>query len=213
MPEGPDAESGREAARGQRPGPPDRPPAASALTTLPNIITFVRLCAVPATVWLIIQGRLDLAFLLFLGAGLSDALDGWLARVLDARSSLGAVLDPMADKALLASSYVALAATGVLPDWLAILVVFRDVLIVGGVVMLRMMGMPPRISPSRLSKANTALQILLVAVALFLRGWPGAVPGALATLLLEALVPLVAASTLLSGGAYVAAAARGEGRA
>ncbi|GAV34897.1 CDP-diacylglycerol--glycerol-3-phosphate 3-phosphatidyl transferase [Roseomonas sp. TAS13] len=196
------------------PGPPDRAPAAaSALTTLPNAITFVRLCAVPATVWLIIQGRFDLAFLLFLGAGLSDALDGWLARVLDARSSLGAVLDPVADKALLVSSYVALAATGVLPDWLAILVVFRDVLIVGGVVMLRMMGMPPRISPSRLSKANTALQILLVAVALLLRGWPGLLPGAFPLALLALLVPLVAVSTLLSGGAYVLAAARGEGRA
>ncbi|ONH85252.1 CDP-alcohol phosphatidyltransferase [Roseomonas mucosa] len=183
------------------------------MTTLPNAITFVRLCAVPATVWLIIQGRFDLAFLLFLGAGLSDALDGWLARVLDARSSLGAVLDPVADKALLVSSYVALAATGVLPDWLAILVVFRDVLIVGGVVMLRMMGMPPRISPSRLSKANTALQILLVAVALLLRGWPGLLPGAFPLALLALLVPLVAVSTLLSGGAYVLAAARGEGRA
>ncbi|AWV22341.1 CDP-diacylglycerol--glycerol-3-phosphate 3-phosphatidyltransferase [Roseomonas mucosa] len=208
MPEGPDRKPA------PTPGPPDRAPAAaSALTTLPNAITFVRLCAVPATVWLIIQGRFDLAFLLFLGAGLSDALDGWLARVLDARSSLGAVLDPVADKALLVSSYVALAATGVLPDWLAILVVFRDVLIVGGVVMLRMMGMPPRISPSRLSKANTALQILLVAVALLLRGWPGLLPGAFPLALLAVLVPLVAASTLLSGGAYVLAAARGEGRA
>lgn len=230
MPEGPDRTPGQEHAPGRgpasgrkpglgacrRPGPPEHvTAAASALTTLPNAITFVRLCAVPATIWLIIQGRFDLAFLLFLGAGLSDALDGWLARVLDARSSLGAVLDPVADKALLMSSYVALAATGVLPDWLAILVVFRDLLIVGGVVMLRMMGMPPRISPSRLSKANTALQILLVAVALFLRGWPGAaLPGDIPLApLLAVLVPLVAASTLLSGGAYVLAVARGEGRA
>ncbi|MDT8331630.1 CDP-alcohol phosphatidyltransferase family protein [Roseomonas gilardii] len=211
---GPGLNPGRGA--GPRPGPPEHATAAaSALTTLPNAITFVRLCAVPATIWLIIQGRFDLAFLLFLGAGLSDALDGWLARVLDARSSLGAVLDPVADKALLMSSYVALAATGVLPDWLAILVVFRDLLIVGGVVMLRMMGMLPRISPSRLSKANTALQILLVAVALFLRGWPGvSLPGDIPLApLLAVLVPLVAASTLLSGGAYVLAAARGEGRA
>ncbi|MBX6376813.1 MAG: CDP-alcohol phosphatidyltransferase family protein, partial [Acetobacteraceae bacterium] len=78
--------------------------------TLPNAITLARICAVPAAVWLMLQDRLDLAFWVFVGAGVSDAVDGWLARVRNARSTLGAVLDPLADKALLVSVYVTLAA-------------------------------------------------------------------------------------------------------
>ncbi len=108
--------------------------------SLPNLITLLRLCAVPAAVWLIIQGRLDLAFFVFVGAGVSDALDGWIARRWNLRSALGALLDPVADKALLVSVYVTLALIGVLPDWLAILVVFRDVVIMGGVVLFYLLG-------------------------------------------------------------------------
>ncbi|HEV7457258.1 MAG TPA: CDP-alcohol phosphatidyltransferase family protein [Roseococcus sp.] len=191
------------------PGPGTPPPGAPApgpthdLLTLPNIITFVRLLAVPATIWLILQKRLDLAFMVFVAAGLSDALDGWLARVMNARSQIGALLDPVADKALLVSVYVTLAAIQVLPDWLAILVVFRDVLIVGGLLLLWMVGQRPVIQPILLSKVNTALQIGLAALALFTAGF--ALPMALP---LEVLVWLVAATTLASGVAYVAGAAR-----
>ena len=92
------------------PGRPPPPPAAgvadSGPLTVPNVITFVRLCAVPVVVWCIAQRRLDLAFLLFAGAGLSDAVDGWWARTFRVRSALGALLDPVADKALLVSVYV-----------------------------------------------------------------------------------------------------------
>ena len=129
------------------------------LVTLPNLITLARLCAVPAAVWLILQHRLDTAFLVFVGAGISDGVDGWLARVRNARSALGAMLDPVADKALLVSVYVTLAAIGVLPDWLAILVVFRDVVIVGGILVLWVLGQPPAIKPLLVSKLNTVLQI------------------------------------------------------
>jgi len=173
------------------------------LFTLPNAITLARLCAVPAAVWLILQHRLDIAFWIFVGAGISDAVDGWLARVRDARSALGAILDPVADKALLVSVYVTLAAVGVLPDWLAILVVFRDLLIIGGVMMLWVLGQPPAIRPLLVSKANTVLQIALAAIALLLAGF-----GLRAPWLLEALVWMVAASTLASGAAYVVQAAR-----
>lgn len=193
------------------PGPGTPPPGAPApgpspahdLLTLPNIITFARLLAVPATIWLILQKRLDLAFLVFVAAGLSDALDGWLARVMNARSQIGALLDPVADKALLVSVYVTLAAIQVLPDWLAILVVFRDVLIVGGLLLLWMVGQRPVIQPILVSKVNTALQIGLAALALFTAGLGPAMP-----LALESLVWLVAATTLASGIAYVAGAAR-----
>jgi cardiolipin synthase len=173
------------------------------LLTLPNLITLARLCAVPVTIWLIVQQRLDLAFLLFVAAGLSDALDGYLARVRGARSALGALLDPVADKALLVSVYVALAAIGVLPDWLAILVVFRDAVIVGGLLLLWMLGERPAISPLLVSRINTALQIALAATALLAAGFDLPVSAFKA-----ALVWMVAGSTLASGLAYVAQAAR-----
>ncbi|MGG5823177.1 CDP-alcohol phosphatidyltransferase family protein [Falsiroseomonas sp. HW251] len=196
------------------PGPPPAQTPAEApgqggdagLFTLPNAITFARLCAVPATVWLVLQHRLDAAFWVFVAAGVSDAVDGWLARVSNARSRLGAILDPVADKALLVSIYVTLAATGVLPDWLAILVVFRDVLIVGGVIVLYVLGQPPAIAPLMLSKVNTALQIALAAGALLVAGYalPLQKP-------LDALVWLTAATTLATGALYVWRAARRAG--
>lgn len=191
-------------AQGKPQGNPSR-----LLMMLPNLITFGRLLAVPATVWLILQHRLDLAFLLFVAAGISDALDGWLARILNAQSPIGALLDPVADKALLVCVYVTLAAIQVLPDWLAILVVFRDVLIVGGVLLLWMLGQRPIIQPLYVSKVNTLLQILLAALALFVAGFD--LPMDLA---LTVLVWVVAASTIASGVAYVVGAARrlqGEG--
>jgi cardiolipin synthase len=158
---------------------------------------------VPAAVWLVLQARLDLAFWVFVAAGISDGLDGWLARVRNARSRIGALLDPLADKALLVSIYVTLAAIGVLPDWLAILVVFRDVLILGGVALFTVMGQPPPIQPLLVSKANTVLQIALAALALLLAGYGLAGQG-----LLTALVWAVALSTVASGAAYVLRAAR-----
>ncbi|MEI6160183.1 MAG: CDP-alcohol phosphatidyltransferase family protein [Roseococcus sp.] len=173
------------------------------LLTLPNMITLARLVAVPGTIWLILQHRMDLAFLLFLAAGISDGLDGWLARVRNARSAIGALLDPVADKALLVSVYVTLAAIGVLPDWLAILVVFRDLVIVGGLTMLWILGNRPPIRPLWISKLNTLLQIALAALALFVAGFE--VPMAAA---ITGLIWLVAATTLASGIAYVAQAAR-----
>ena len=175
----------------------------AALLTLPNVITFARLCAVPAAVWLVLQDRMDAAFWVFVAAGVSDAVDGWLARVSNARSRLGAILDPVADKALLVSIYVTLAAVGVLPDWLAILVVFRDLLIVGGVLVLYVLGQPPAIQPILLSKANTALQITLAAGALLVAGYGLSAGG-----LIGLLVLATAATTFASGAVYVWRAAR-----
>ncbi|WP_255575123.1 CDP-alcohol phosphatidyltransferase family protein [Caldovatus aquaticus] len=177
--------------------------AAAALFTLPNAITLARLCAVPAAIWLMLQHRLDIAFWVFVGAGVSDAADGWLARARNARSALGAVLDPMADKALLVSVYVTLAAIGVLPDWLAILVVFRDLLIVGGVLVLAVIGAPPPIRPLLVSKVNTAAQIGLAALALLVGGYALELGG-----LVAAMVWIVAATTLASGAAYVVSTIR-----
>ena len=181
---------------------PDGAPAHH-LLTLPNLITLARLAAVPATIWLILQQRLDLAFLLFVAAGLSDALDGWLARYTDSRTAIGALLDPVADKALLVSIYITLAALGVLPDWLAILVVFRDLVIVGGLLLLWILGARTAIKPLYVSKLNTAVQLLLAGFALFHTGF-----GAELHTTLSVLIWLTAATTLWSGLAYVVTAAR-----
>jgi cardiolipin synthase len=170
----------------------------AALLTLPNVITFARLCAVPLSVWLVLERQFAQAFFLFVAAGASDAVDGWLARRNGGGNSVGALLDPVADKALLVTMYVTLAAVNVLPDWLAILVVFRDVVIVGGVVVLSLLGQSVLIRPLYISKLNTALQIVLVAVTLLLSGFGLAAPAAVG-----ALIWTVAVTTLASGAAYV----------
>jgi cardiolipin synthase len=170
---------------------------------LPNVITLARLCAVPATVWLMLNHKLDTAFIVFLLAGLSDAVDGWLARKLGQQSALGAMMDPVADKALLVSVYILLAVLGWLPDWLAILVVFRDVTIIGGLLLMWQLGLQPPITPLLISKLNSAAQLILAATALFTAGF-----GVAAGPLLAALIWLAAATTLASGTAYVVGAAR-----
>ncbi len=170
----------------------------AALLTLPNVITFARLCAVPLSVWLVMERQFAQAFFLFVAAGASDAVDGWLARRNGGGNSVGAMLDPVADKALLVTMYVTLAAVKVLPDWLAILVVFRDVVIVGGVVVLSLLGQAVVIRQLYVSKLNTALQIVLVAVTLLLSGFGLAAPSTVGILIWT-----VAVTTLASGAAYV----------
>jgi cardiolipin synthase len=169
----------------------------SALLTLPNVISFGRLCAVPVAIWLVLKRDWGSAFGLFAAAGISDAVDGWLARR-QGGTSLGAALDPLADKALLVGMYVTLAAIGALPSWIAILTVFRDLVIVGGVVLLWMYGHGATIHPILISKINTALQLGLVALVLGLNAF-----GVGAQWLRVAAIWLVAVSTAASGGAYV----------
>jgi cardiolipin synthase len=178
--------------------------ASAALLTLPNIITFGRLCAVPLAFWLVLERRLDLAFVLFVVAGLSDAVDGWLARRWGG-NAIGALLDPVADKALLVTMYVTMAAVGALPDWLAILVVFRDLVIVGGVIVLGVLGQPVTIRPLYVSKLNTVFQITLIAGTLLQGGFGLPIPW-----LIPVLIWVVAGTTLASGAAYVWVTARGE---
>lgn len=173
----------------------------STLLNVPNLISFARLCAVPLAFWLVIDHALGGAFVLFVLAGASDAVDGWLARRAGGGNTIGAVLDPMADKALLVTMYVTLAAIGEVPDWLAILVVFRDLIIVGGFMVLVLAGHPPAIRPLFVSKVNTTLQIVLLGMTLFLAGFGVVMPGI--TIAMMVLIWLVAATTLASGGAYV----------
>ena len=185
---------------GGAPGPAKTAP----LVNLANIVTFFRLCAVPMAFWLVLEHRIANAFLLFVAAGLSDALDGWLARRYGG-NAVGAMLDPVADKALLVTMYITLATVGALPDWLAILVVFRDLLIVGGVVTLAVLGHTVAIRPIYISKLNTVMQIGLIGVTLLQNGF-----GFEVHRLTEVLTWCVVATTLASGAAYVWKAASGD---
>lgn len=129
---------------------------------LPNLITLARLLSVPLAVWLILDERHGLAFWVFVGAGISDALDGYIAKRFDRRTRLGALLDPAADKALLTAVYVTLAIIGQLPAWLVFLVVLRDFLIVLGFVVIQTTATPRQLGPLYISKVNTLVQSLLV---------------------------------------------------
>ncbi len=129
---------------------------------LPNLITIARILLVPFTVWLIISDAYGFAFLAFAAAGVSDGVDGYIARRYNLRTELGAYLDPVADKALLVSVYITLGFLAVLPAWLVILVVSRDVLIVGAFMLSWLMDRPVKVRPSMVSKINTTGQIVLV---------------------------------------------------
>ena len=183
---------------------PDGSQPVASLVNLANIITFGRLCAVPLAFWLVLDHRIADAFVLFVAAGLSDALDGWLARRYGG-NAIGALMDPVADKALLVTMYITLAAVGELPSWLAILVVFRDVLIVGGIIVLSVLGHAVTIKPLYISKLNTVMQIVLIAASLLQGGFGLGIPR-----LLGVLTWCVVATTLASGAAYVWKAARGD---
>src|SRR5687768_14448704 len=120
--------------------------------TLPNVITFVRLFSVPLIVWLMVADRFVEATLLFILAGISDAADGFIAKRFGAASELGAYLDPTADKALLVSVFITLGFKGVLPAWVIILVVSRDILIVGGIILSYLLTNPVAMRPLWVSK-------------------------------------------------------------
>ena len=131
--------------------------------TIPNFITIARLFLVPLIVWLLYQTHYSGAFFIFLLAGISDAVDGFIAKQFNLTSELGAYLDPIADKALLVAIYVVLGIFEHLPGWLVIIVVSRDLAIVGAVILSWLMGKPITIRPHIVSKANTVMQIVLVA--------------------------------------------------
>jgi cardiolipin synthase len=170
---------------------------------VPNLLTLSRLMSVPLMIWLIVGERFGVAFWVFVGAGISDALDGFIAKRFDCRTRLGALLDPAADKALLSSVYVALGIAELLPNWLVILVVFRDVTIIGGFVLFQTIAVPRNFDPLYISKVNTLAQIALVGYVLGRLGL-GFGDGALTSVL----VAVTAVTTVLSGLSYLVRWAR-----
>lgn len=165
---------------------------------IPNLITLGRILLVPIVVWAIASGTMWIAFVLFVVAGVSDGVDGYLAKRFGMTTELGAYLDPLADKALIVSIYITLGVNGDIPRWLVILVVSRDILIVGGIMLSWLVGNPLKIRPLLISKLNTVAQILFACVVLGSLGFE-----IQADLLKQGLMVLVASLTLLSVGAYV----------
>ncbi len=133
---------------------------------IPNFITLGRIIAVPVVFWLLLTGQAKGAFLVFVAAGISDAVDGYLAKRFHWQTELGAYLDPLADKLLIVSIYIALGVRGELPSWLVIGVVSRDFAIVAAIMLAWLMNHPVRIKPLIVSKMNTASQLLLASVVL-----------------------------------------------
>lgn len=167
---------------------------------LPNAITIGRFLLVPVVVWAIASMQMRIAFWLFFAAALSDMLDGFLAKRFGMTSEFGAYLDPLADKAMLMSIYVSLAIAGLLPLWLVIAVVSRDLMILGAIIVSWLVDRPLKIHPLMVSKANTTAQFILAAMVLA-TGAFGIDPGYLLTLAIVA----VAVLTGVSAAAYLRA--------
>ena len=146
------------------------------LSWVPNAITFLRIALIVPVVYGILSGHYALALAAFVIAGVSDGVDGFLAKRFGWRTRLGALMDPLADKFLTAAAYVSLAMGGQIPTWLAATVIVRDIVIVGGATAYHFLIAPVPGEPTLVSKFNTAIELLLV-VAVLLRAafdWPGA---------------------------------------
>jgi len=139
--------------------------------SIPNIITLGRILLVPIIVWAIASSEMEIAFAIFFIAGVSDAVDGFLAKRFNMASELGALLDPLADKALLVSIYVALGIWGAVPHWIVILVVSRDIMIVSAVIVSWLFGKPVPMKPLMVSKLNTAAQVAFAALVMAALGF------------------------------------------
>jgi cardiolipin synthase len=166
--------------------------------SIPNFITLGRILLVPVVFWLLVSGQTRAAFLCFLIAGVSDAIDGFLAKRYHWQTELGAYLDPLADKVLIVSIFIALGVSRELPLWLVVAVVARDILIVAGVLLCRVLERPMTIRPLAVSKANTAAQIALAGLVLADTGFTLGFGG-----LRTGLVWITGTLTLLSLAAYM----------
>lgn len=174
--------------------------------SLPNLISLGRLVMVPVIIAMISAQRWQAASIIFVLAGASDAIDGWLAKTFGWRTELGAYLDPLADKSLLVSIYVALAIVKVVPATLTIIVVARDVMIIGAVLISWLMHMPLEIKPLLVSKLNTLVQIGFAALVLGAKAFDFSLDP-----WLEPALYLVAGLTLVSLAAYLLQWARHMG--
>lgn len=165
---------------------------------LPNILTVVRILLTPVFIILLLKNMYIAGLLVFSAAAISDGLDGFLARYLNQRTTLGAYLDPIADKVLLMAAYVCLAVLKIIPDWLTVVVISRDVVIVLGIGIISVAGLDLEIRPTMVSKLTTLAQLIAISLTLLNQGIPGT-----AHVLLVPIFWLTAGLTVLSGLHYV----------
>ncbi|MGM0676922.1 CDP-alcohol phosphatidyltransferase family protein [Ectothiorhodospira marina] len=170
------------------------------LRQLPNTITLLRIALTVPIIWALLAEAYGLVLGLLLLAGLSDALDGWLVRRYGWYTRLGGYLDPLADKVLVVSTYFTVAWTGLLPWWLVVLVVAREVIILSGALAFRAVTRSLEMQPLFISKVNTFMQIVLVLSVIVSAG-----VFSLPAWYLEGLLVLVLLTTVSSGLAYVVA--------
>ena len=169
------------------------------LSLVPNLLTLLRIAACPVLVLVLNSGNYQVGLLLFLASGITDGLDGFIAKRFNCVSKLGAILDPIADKLLISSAYVMLALLGDIPFYLLVVVVFRDlVIVVGYLVLLLVMKEDVPMRPIYSSKFNTFLQIILVVFVLFEKSQWMVIP-----FVVDGLIIGVIATSVLSGGLYV----------
>lgn len=186
------------------------------LINIANGLTATRVLLVPLFAYLLISGRFRLALLVFAVCGTSDMLDGLLARWLHQRTVVGFYLDPIADKLLMATSFIVLAIVKIVPVWLAILVISRDLFILIGSLLILLLLETADIAATGISKANTAMQILTVIFFLTVRAFPGIwnfMPAGSEIRVTEAVIGLCAVSTAASGLHYLAIGIRKLSRA
>ena len=165
---------------------------------IPNLLTLARIGMVPWLVVLLQNQQFALSLVVFVVAGLTDALDGFIAKRFNAQTYLGSLLDPLADKGLLVSSYIMLSVLGLIPFWLMVAVVFRDVIIVGGYLLMVLFFGSVKMQPLIISKVNTFTQIayiVLVLLALAMNSDFSAIKPILSYVVL--------ATSVISGLAYV----------
>lgn len=169
---------------------------------IPNLISILRILLVAPTVYYLLREDFRTALVLFFIAGISDGVDGILARHFQWQTRLGAILDPVGDKLLLVSCFLVMGWLGHLPLLLVVLVMLRDVVIVSGAVLYHFLIAEVPIQPLMISKINTALQIALVVLQIFaFSGW--ILSNLVTPLIIDILIWLVYASTLASGTGYV----------
>ena len=139
---------------------------------LPNILTLIRILLIPVFVILIMNKRFDWAFVTFASAGITDGIDGLIARITHQRTELGAYLDPIADKLLLSAAFITLAIVEILPSWLAVIVITRDLIILTGLFVMILTNYRPKIHPSLVSKVTTVFQIATILLVLLVGYYP-----------------------------------------
>jgi cardiolipin synthase len=167
---------------------------------VPNLLTVLRIILVPIIIICLIQGQYLSALLLFVIAGITDGLDGFFARILKQKSVLGSYLDPLADKTLITSSFIALSVMGRIPAWLTVVVISRDCIILLGISLLSLLSIPFEVRPTLISKITTAFQLLSIFLILLISSYPFQ----LDEMWITAVFWLTAFLTIISGLGYLA---------